>query len=207
MLAKVLLWWPAAATISGIIIVAVATLSLSLGILVLILCTVFWLPIFRALWSWIQPTASWTYFNKSDVDPAEQSIYIWPEIKGIAISASVYDADKRPIDLAITDNDIEAALAAGHSVATGWRASILQVAAKNRVPVIPVFVKGDEAPTWDKSLEYMRGPTPKCRITYAPALRLTVRESVRGEEIWTSHLDLSRALCDETRRAKKSGKQ
>lgn len=204
MLAKALLWWPAATTISGFIIAAVAvvagTISISLGILVLITSAVLWTPTFSVLWSMADPTASWTYFNKSGLgnnfhhSPAEQVIYIWPSIKGIAVWGTVNSwAGKRPITLCKTDADVEMAIAAGSSVATEWRPTV--ATSSVGIPIVPVFVSGDAVPAWQASLEALQQPIPKCRITYGPPLKLTVREAKRAATIWSEHIALAAALC------------
>ena len=192
MLAKVLLWWPAAATISGIIVAAIAvaagTLSLSLSTLILVLSATLYEPTIRMLWSTVQPTASWTYLNKSGLNPAEAAIYIWPSAQGIAAQASCRDAAKRPINLCTTDHEVQLAIAAGRSAATEWRPGVGSVAAKMGVPLVPVSVEGDRTPTWEGTIKYLReADTPKCRIKYGPPLRLKAREAGRAAALWTAH--------------------
>jgi hypothetical protein len=191
MLAKVLLWWPAAATIGGIIVAAVAvaagTLSLSLSTLILVLSATLYEPTIRVIWSAIQPTASWTYFNKSGLNPAEAAIYIWPSAQSIAARASSRDAAKRPINLCTTDHEVELAIAAGRSAATEWRPAVGSVAAKTGVPLVPVFVVGDRVPTWEGTIKYLQeAEFPKCRIKYGPPLRLKAREAGRADALWAA---------------------
>jgi hypothetical protein len=199
MLAKVLLWWPAATTISGIIIAAAGTVSLSLSLLILCLMVATWTPTLRGLWSVVDPTADWTYIDKSGSgknsstaaashSPAEQFIYIWPSVAGVAARATCLSASRRPIDLCITDQEVERAIAAGHSAATEWRPTLGRFVVG--VPLIPVFVSGDVVPTWTDTWAAMQQPTPKCRITYAQPLKLTFREAKRADAIWISHMDL-----------------
>jgi hypothetical protein len=213
MLAKALLWWPAATTISGFIIAAVAvvagTVSLSLSILVLCLAAALWTPTLRMLWSVADPTADWTYFNKSVAEnssrnnfrqsPAEQLIYVWPTITGIAAWGTVNSwKGKRPITLCKSDAEVERAIAAGNSAATEWRPTLSKLTLG--IPLVPVLTEGDVVPTWATWPQ----ETPKCRITYGPALQLTANELRRSAKIWAEHLNLAKALCEEKRPAKKS---
>lgn len=186
-------------TISGIIIAAAGAISLSLSLLILCLMVATWTLTLRGLWSVIDPTADWTYIYKSEIgentskaaalhSPAEQVIYIWPSVAGIAARATCLSISERPIDLCITDQDVKRAIAAGHSAATEWRPTLGQIVVG--IPLLPVIAEGDVIPTWTETWAAMRRPTPKCHITYARSLKLTFKDVKSADAIWTSHMSL-----------------